>query len=820
MLTQSHELRGTEYELVSTVTYLGLLEANHLISTTWILNRDLIPHKLDESIKEIIVFCKKYNLLVLENDSHHLKVDGTSINFSNALQITINKYQNDDDIYHASMDTIKIPIQFKDIIENILGLNTQKVAHPYFKKLDTINTPRASTVFTPLQLATLYNFPTNLDGIGQKIGIIELGGGYVLSDITTYFSMLNLQYTPKITSVSVDGAINNPNDGTGSNVEVILDIEIIAALVPNASIFVYFAPNTAQGFYDAINTAINNSCSIISISWGGPENSWSLSTLSVYNSLFQSASTKNVTILAASGDNGSSDGTIGNNVDFPSSSPYILGCGGTNLKTLDNVTISQETVWNNNSISSATGGGISAVFAEPSYQFNVTYPLNNRRGVPDVSGDADPNTGYVVYSAREGGTFIVGGTSAVSPLWSGLLGRINQSIGHPVGFLHPIIYSHPNVCRDITQGNNGAYSAGPGWDPCTGNGSPNGQALLNLLSNNPPTVPVAAFTASPLSGTAPLTVQFVDQSTGSPTAWYWDFSTGPTSTVQNPSHTFTTAGSYSVGLVVSNVNGTSTLTKINYITVTTAPAPVAAFTGSPLSGTAPLTVQFIDQSTGSPTAWYWDFSNGTTSTSQNPSTVFNTPGSYSIGLVVANANGKNTLTKVNYITVTASPAPVAAFTCSPLSGTTPLTVQFIDQSTGSPTAWYWDFSSGPTSTVQNPSHTFTTPGSYSIGLVVANANGKNTLTKINYITVTTNPAPIAAFTGSPLSGTAPLTVQFIDQSTGSPTDWYWDFSNGITSTSQNPSTVFQTLGLYSIGLVVANANGKNTLTKVNYISVN
>jgi kumamolisin len=155
-------------------------------------------------------------------------------------------------------------------IENILGLNTSKISNCYFKVPEKSRdvSPQTTTTFTPLQLATLYNFPTGLDGTGQKIGIIELGGGYTISDLKMYFTKLGITGTPNVTAVSVDGAVNNPGDTSGDSVEVILDIEIVMAIVPKANIRVYFAPNTDKGFYDAINKAITDNCGVISISWG------------------------------------------------------------------------------------------------------------------------------------------------------------------------------------------------------------------------------------------------------------------------------------------------------------------------------------------------------------------------------------------------------------------------------------------------------------------------------------------------------------------------------------------------------------------------
>ena len=269
--------------------------------------------------------------------------------------------------------------------------------------------------YTPLQLASFYNFPES-DGTGQTIGIIELGAGYDMNDITTYLTNLGITKAPNIVDVSVDGVTNNPNDGSGADIEVVLDIEIIIALVPGANIRVYFASNTNQGFYNAIQQAINDNCNIISISWGAKESSWSPTDLTNFNSLFQTASEKGVTVFAAAGDNGASDGGRGLNVDFPGSSPYVVSCGGTSIQTNGNQII-QETVWNNNPTQSSTGGGISTVFSKPAYQNSIASLKSiNFRCVPDISGNADPNTGYIIYINGQAGQ--VGGTSAVAPLWA------------------------------------------------------------------------------------------------------------------------------------------------------------------------------------------------------------------------------------------------------------------------------------------------------------------------------------------------------------------------------------------------------------------
>jgi kumamolisin len=295
--------------------------------------------------------------------------------------------------------------------------------------------------------------------------------------------------TPQVTAVSVDGGSNSPSgDPNGPDGEVELDIEIAGSIAPGATIGVYFAPNTDQGFIDAVTTAVhdgNLKPGIISISWGAPENSWTAQAHSALNAACQDAAVMGVTVLAASGDQGARDGTSSPTVDFPAASPYVVGCGGTKL-TLSGTSIRSEQAWNELAANEgATGGGVSQVFALPGYQQNANVPSAPNgfrgRGVPDVAADADPQSGYSVIVDGQG--TVIGGTSAVAPLWAGLLARINQALGKNVGYVNALLYSPgaQSTFHDITSGNNGDYSAGPGWDACTGLGSPNGVALLSVL---------------------------------------------------------------------------------------------------------------------------------------------------------------------------------------------------------------------------------------------------------------------------------------------------------------------------------------------------
>lgn len=447
-----------------------------------------------DDLKKVEQFATDHGLQVLESDAARRSVfiSGRTADIAAAFGTTIENFEHDGGTYRGRTGPLTLPSDLVPIVEGVFGIDDRPIAKPHFQRQRPVSSigiqPHAAQAsFTPPQLAKVYGFPTGLDGSGQTIGIIELGGGFRPADIKTYFHELGLP-TPKVIAVKVDGAKNQPSTADGADGEVMLDIEVAAAVAPKAKIVVYFAPNTDQGFLDAITKAIHdtaNKPSVISISWGSAESNWTSQAKTSFDQAFQSAAALGVTITVAAGDNGSADGQTdgSSHVDFPSSSPNVLGCGGTKLSA-SGTTISSEVVWNEGP-NSSTGGGISDFFPVPNYQSGVHLPTSHApgRGVPDVAGDADPATGYQV--RVDGQEFVIGGTSAVAPLWAGLVALFNQSLGHTVGFLNPLIYGSlagKGGFRDITVGNNGAYSAGAGWDPTTGWGSPNGAELLKELN--------------------------------------------------------------------------------------------------------------------------------------------------------------------------------------------------------------------------------------------------------------------------------------------------------------------------------------------------
>ncbi|NYF79397.1 S53 family peptidase [Granulicella arctica] len=453
-------------------------------------------HAADKAdLKLVHAFAKEYGLTVEKNtpkpERRTVLLSGTPAAMQKAFGVTLKRVTTDGATYRVREGAIHIPAELTNIVVAVLGLDNRPQAKPHFRihKRSGIrpNAAATNTSYTPVQVGQLYQFPAGATATGQTIGIIELGGGYKKADLTAYFKTLG-QKAPTVTTVSVDKGKNKPDGANGADGEVMLDIEVAGAIAVGAKIVVYFAPNTDQGFIDAIATAVHdttNKPSVISISWGGPESSWTAQSLSALDAACQSAAALGITITVAAGDNGATDGGTGNNVDFPASSPHVLACGGTKLVGSGS-TITSEVVWNETAANEgATGGGVSTVFPLPTWQANSGVPASTTstggRGVPDVAGDADPATGYTI--RVDGQTMVIGGTSAVAPLWAGLIALSNAQNKTTAGFIQPTIYAAKGktAFNDITSGNNGAFSAGPGWDACTGLGSPIGTKIIALL---------------------------------------------------------------------------------------------------------------------------------------------------------------------------------------------------------------------------------------------------------------------------------------------------------------------------------------------------
>ncbi|HEX4645990.1 MAG TPA: S53 family peptidase [Verrucomicrobiae bacterium] len=451
-------------------------------------------------------FAGKFNLVVVSRDvgQRALRLAGTVEAMEEAFGVKLKAAEHGRLKFRHRTGPIQLPSDVAPLIEGVFGLDNRPVVRPrfQFKPFPKGKRPRAAAgprPFTPLEVARLYDFPADGDGSGQCIGILEFGGGFDQKELDHYFAQLGVA-PPQVTAVSVDGGSNSPTgDPNSADGEVMLDIEVAGAIAPKAAIAVYFAPNTDAGFLDALRAAVHDSTnkpSVISISWGGPESGSTPQSLRDFDAACQEAAALGVTICVAAGDHGADDTDTPSkraNVDFPASSPHVLACGGTHLEA-NNGSISTETVWNTHD-GWATGGGVSEVFPLPDWQAGANVPSSVNpgggagRGVPDVAGDADVNTGYIV--SVDGSEGASGGTSAVAPLWSALIALLNQHLGKPLGFINPLLYQSPVNTKgfhDIVEGDNGAfssgknfYSAGPGWDACTGWGSPDGTKLLQAL---------------------------------------------------------------------------------------------------------------------------------------------------------------------------------------------------------------------------------------------------------------------------------------------------------------------------------------------------
>ena len=431
----------------------------------------------------------------VDRGARTVTLTGTSARMAETFSVELRSYRTDTGTIRGRQGPVHVPDWLGPSVEAVLGLDTRPQARPHFRLAPTGSgtafRPAAAAVqsFTPLQLADVYQFPQG-SGEGQTIAIIELGGGFQTADLTHYFTGLGITPAPTVTAVAVDGVGNAPSgDPNGADGEVVLDVEVSGAVAPAAQIVVYFAPNTDKGFLDAVNAAVHDTThdvSVVSISWGGPESTWTSQALDAMDAAFLTASALGISVFCASGDNGSADGENDGlaHVDFPASSPNAIACGGTTLHaTGTGTSIASETVWNG---SGATGGGVSDHFPVPAYQSGLDPVSANPgartgRGVPDVAAVADPETGYQVYV--DGGALVIGGTSAVAPLWAGLTARLQQLLGQKLAPLQPHLYTTGTAFHDIVEGDNGAYRAGPGWDACTGLGSPEGQAILSALSD-------------------------------------------------------------------------------------------------------------------------------------------------------------------------------------------------------------------------------------------------------------------------------------------------------------------------------------------------
>ena len=407
-------------------------------------------------------------------------------------------YQTRGGRFRGRSGPLMVPASLRTRILAVLGLDNRRAARSRARTMDA-----AGPGFTPVELAEMYEFPSGSDGSGQTIGIVALGGGYLASDMKEYFAQLGLN-EPEIVDFPVNGARNQPGADEVADRETTLDIQVAGAIAPGARMVVYFAENSEQGLHDALSEAVHDTVhtpTAISLSWGGPEETWTSQLRGALSGVLDDAAAIAVTVTAATGDDGAADGVPrGLHVDLPACLPGVLGCGGTRVEVAGGELT--ESVWNDAAAGvGATGGGVSRFISLPAWQMAAGVPAHPEtgfrgRGVPDVAANADPNTGYRV--RIKGVDQVVGGTSAAAPLWAALIARINQRHGRPVGFVNPLLYgAGKEAFRDIVAGGNQGCLAGGNWDACTGLGSPRGETLAQAL-------PGAVRTAGAnTTGTAP-----------------------------------------------------------------------------------------------------------------------------------------------------------------------------------------------------------------------------------------------------------------------------------------------------------------------------
>ncbi|KAG0285228.1 hypothetical protein BGZ97_007886 [Linnemannia gamsii] len=455
-----------------------------------------------EDLDLVEQYAQKHNLVITKRcpAERSIILQGKLRDLLNAFPASVRMYHHSTGTYRGRQGEIGVPQDLKDVVTGIFGFDTRPMHRRLYRRQRAMTThdgsgPTQGVVAT--EYAKRYSFPTDfngvsLDGTGQTIAIIELGGGFRQTDLKTYFRDVRISL-PTVISVAV-GA-DNHLIGDSADGEVMLDIEVAGAVVPKANIVVYFAPNTSKGFQDAIRAAVYDAQrkpSVISISWGTSEDFVDKRALRAFHHVFLDAARMGITICVASGDHGTANAPLEEwdrqfHVDHPSSDPYVLSCGGTQIGEHEH----GDVVWNEvfDGDCWTSGGGISGSYPVPPYQSNANLPVSictsrAGRGVPDIAMNATN------YRVRVDSTeTISGGTSAVAPLMAALVARLNQAKGNRVGFLNPFLYAHTRsgVVRDVTSGNNGysghyqGYQAAPGWNACTGLGTPDGSKILSNL---------------------------------------------------------------------------------------------------------------------------------------------------------------------------------------------------------------------------------------------------------------------------------------------------------------------------------------------------
>ena len=538
-MTQRHELTNSVHQIPHTAQAIRRTSGHKWLEVTLGIRRKLVLPDLSnldavlptartylthdeltrtygsdpDAVQHVHDFAAAHGLVVVSEESlsARLTLGGTVDELSAAFGVTLFDYKDATlGDFHARTGPVSVPAELAGDITGVFGFSNQRHLRRG-RHATAANTKASATAkrkwFIPTELAPIYNFPAN-DAAGETVALLEFGGGVDDADLTAYFTKIGVP-KPDVTIVGNGGDPAADPDSAG---EVSLDLDVVGALAQNAKIVVYFSTFDEKGLIDAVSAMISdtvNKPSVASISWGWDENQpfngdtiWSPAAIDHINQSFLAAAHLGITVFVSTGDDGSEaqikDGRA--HVNYPATSPYVLAVGGTSLtvtKTKSGVTHVKETVWNDGP-GSGTGGGISDYVAQPAWQQNIVPPSINPghfvgRGIPDVSANADPATGYLSQSGGKLG--IVGGTSAAAPLWASLIARINKATGTRAGNFTALLYQKwgpAGVLRDITIGNNdtdgllnGQFAAKAGWDAATGWGVPDGGKLLAAIKGAP-----------------------------------------------------------------------------------------------------------------------------------------------------------------------------------------------------------------------------------------------------------------------------------------------------------------------------------------------
>lgn len=442
---------------------------------------------------------KAYRVAVRDIDlaARAVTIEATAKRLSQLFGATLRIYDDGQQRFRARVGHLMVPKEIAPWTRAILGFDQRPVVRRPANRLRALAGVAGGQGLWPTEIARLYGIPLNRDVSTICVGIVALGGGYLPSDLAKALAAMGREM-PVVVDQSVAGNRNNFGGGTDADQEIALDLQILAGLLPKGRIVIYFAGNTTRNLVSAINQALLddvNRPQILSVSWGSAETFWTDAARDAMQAALADAMRLQVSVLFAAGDElatgGVTDGKA--HVWFPASSPYALACGGT-LPTpgADGTGVAAEVVWNEGTI--GTGGGISDTFPVPSYQSGLALPpsVNDgrlRRGVPDVAAAAAGRPGYRI--VLDGTEIVKDGTSAVAPLWAGLIAMTNAARGGAVGFVNSALYANAPLLRQITQGNNRVggkgYDAGAGWNACTGLGVPSDADIIAALA----AVPVA-----------------------------------------------------------------------------------------------------------------------------------------------------------------------------------------------------------------------------------------------------------------------------------------------------------------------------------------